>query len=256
MGCYYFIIGAFPPLVLGSKPELSYEEARDMLSLNLSTQDWKQVVLFQSQVDIRNIRALWLKEPISPRGNFAEKELEEALLIRDNLPPYVGAFLDRYETQEERLRYFPSLFASLYRETLPEMKGFILRYYQIGREIRLVLTALRAREAKRDLVREFQFEDPEDPFVAQLLAQKDTSEPVVPKEYEDLKIAFLENKSEPKKLFRSVLQITFSRIEELETGRFFTMDQVLGHLARLSIVEAWVALDEEKGRVVLEQICR
>ncbi len=256
MGDYYFIISAFPPLALGSKPEMSYEQVRDMLLLNLSTQDWKQVVLFQRQVDIRNIRALWLDEPLSLRGNFGEKELEEALLIRDSLPSYVGAFLDRYESQEERLRYFPSLFASLYRETLPEMKGFILHYYQVGREIRLVTTALRAHEAKRDLIREFQFEDPEDPFVAQLLAQKDMSEPVVPKEYEDLKIAFLENKTEPKKLFRAVLQLTFSRIEELETGRFFTMDEVLGHLARLSIAEAWVALDEEKGRAVLEQVCR
>jgi len=182
--------------------------------------------------------------------------LEEALLVGDGLPPFVLAFVNRYESLEDRLRYFPSLMASLYRETISQTKGFLRRLYQLDREIRLCLTALRAKTAHKDLIREFQFEDPSDPFVAQLIAQKDEKETILPEDYEDLNRVFLENKSEPKKLFRAILQIRFSHIEDLEAGQPFTIDQVLGYLARLYIVEAWDQLDEEKGRSALQEVCR
>jgi hypothetical protein len=256
MGQYYYVISAFPPIVLGAKPEMSYEEARQMVSLNLSPSDWNKVVLFQRAVDIRNIRALWLGAPLDSRGNYQEKDLEEALLVKESLPAFITEFLDRYDTPEERLHYFPSLMAALYRETLPFLKGFLLHYYQLEREIRLSTTALRAKAANRDIIPELQFEDAEDPFVAELIARKDEKEAVVPEEYEDLKRAFLENRTEPRKLFRAILQIRLSRIEELEIGQTFSMDQVLGHLARLFLIETWDRLDDEKGRAILEQMCR
>ena len=255
--CYfYYVISAFPPIMLGQKSEMTYEEARQMVALNLILPDWNQVVLLQRLVDIRNIRALWLREPFDPRGNLKENDLEEALLVGDGLPAFVLAFVNRYESLEERLRYFPSLMASLYRETILHLKGFLLRFFQFDREIRLCLTALRAKAAQRDLMRELQFEDPYDPFVAQLIAQKDEKETILPEDYEDLKRVFLENKSEPKKLFRAILQMRFSYIEDLEAAHPFAIDQVLGYLARLYIVEAWEQLDEEKGRAILQEVGR
>lgn len=255
MGHYYYVVSAFPPLVLGVKPEMSYDEARQMLALNLSPYDWKQVISMQRETDLYNVRSLWLHEPINLRGNFGEKDLEEALLVKDNLPSYLVEFLDRYETTEERLRYFPSLLSSFYRKRFLE-GGFLQKYHRLQRDIQLCLTALRASMSHRDLTRELQFEDPSDPLVALLLAQKDEIEAVLPDEYEDLKQAFLENKSEPKKLYRAILQVQLAHIEELETARPFSMDVVLGHLARLAIVEAWAMLDDEKGHTTLDQICR
>ncbi len=253
---FYFVISAFPPISLGQKSEMTYEEARQMVALNLGPSDWSQVVILQRLADIRNIRALWLREPLDPRGNLKENELEETLLVGGDLPPFVSAFLNRYESEEDRLRYFPSLMASLYREIMPHLKGFLRNYYRIEREIRLCLTALRSKAAHRDLIRELQFEDPFDPFVAQLIAQKDEKETILPEEYEDLKRVFLENRSEPKKLYRAILQIRISHIEDLEAGQPFALDQVLGYLARLSIVEAWEQLDEERGRMALQEVCR
>jgi hypothetical protein len=253
---YYFPISAFPPIVLGAKIEMSYEMARQMLFLNLSKSDWRQVILFQRIVDIRNIRALWLQAPLDPRGNYQEKDLEEALLLKETLPAFVVEFLTRYDTHEERLRYFSALMASLYRAMFPELNGFLRNFYRMEREIRLSLTALRVHAVNGDLVRELQFEDAEDPFVAELLARKDEREWVVPEEYEDLKRAFLENRTEPRKLYRSILQIRLSRIEDLEVGKTFSIDQVLGHLARLFLAESWEWLNDEKGRLVLEQMCQ
>ena len=66
--CYfYYVVAAFPPISLGQKSEMTYEEAREMVCLNVPPKEWKQVVLFQRLIDIRNIRALWLQEPLDPR---------------------------------------------------------------------------------------------------------------------------------------------------------------------------------------------
>lgn len=248
---YYFLVSSLPPLVLGQVPSISYEEVRASLLMNLNSEDLEKVTLFQTFTDLRNIRALWLGQPLDARGNFGEKDLEEALLVRDPLPEFVGDFLDRYENPEDRLRYFASLYASLYAESQEKLKGFLQMYFKFEREVRLCLTALRAKEAGRDLLHEFQFEDPADPMVAFFLAQREAGDVQLPQEYEELKTAFLENSSDPKALYREILKFRLEGIEEMEYDRPFSIDQVLGYLARLMIVEDWAKLDENRGRAAL-----
>jgi len=176
MASYYYLITALPPISLGKKPEISFKELMDMLVLNLTRRDLHLVEILLRPIDLYNIHALWLGFPLDDRGNYKAKELEEALLIRDLLPPYVVDYLERYESTADRLRYFSSLYVSLFRDEQLELKGFLLKYFQFEREMRLVLTALRSKKTGRDLVRELQFEDPFEPFVAEILAQKDAAD--------------------------------------------------------------------------------
>lgn len=250
---YYFLITAFPPLTLGMKPELSYKELQDLLVLNLTKEDEEKVKELLRPIDLYNIRAFWLGLPLSDRGDVQVKDLEEELLVRDALPPYMIDFLDRYETTEERLRYFSSLYVSMYRDAQPKLKGFLRRYYQFERELRLILTGLRAKQAGRDLVFELQFEDPTDPIVADLLAQKESSDYIPPIEYEDLKTLFVENSSHPQKLNRAILEYRFNKIEEMEEMQDFGIDRVLAYVAKFLIAESLADLDEEKGKEELRQ---
>ena len=253
MRYYYYVVNAFPPLFLGKKPEMSYEETREMILMNLSAHDLEQLVEFQRPTDLRNIRALWLQEPLDPRGNFSDLELEEALLVGEGLPFFVIDFVQKYESEEDRLRYFSSLYASLYSQG-KRLGGFNRSYYRIEREIRLVLTALRAKSTGRPLIPELQFEDPTDPFIAELIAEAESREFLVPQEYEALKTAFLENRSKPKELYRALLEFRMKCIQELESEDPFGMGQVLGYLARLILIEDWDRLDQKKGRTALEQV--
>ena len=251
---YYFLISAFPPLTLGTKPELAFRELKQLLGLNLSPRDLQKVQLLLRPIDLYNMRALWLGLPLDDRGNFDAKDLEEALLVRDSLPLFIVDYLDRYESIPERLRNFSSLYVSLYREGRPELKGFLLKYYQMEREIRLVLTALRAKRGKRDLVRELQFEDPYDPFVAEILAQKDAPDFTPPQEYEDLKTIFMGNISEPQRLHRTIVEYRFEKIEEMEEPHDLGIDRVLAYIARLILLESLNEQDREKGITALEQL--
>lgn len=252
---YYFLLPALPPLSLKAPPEITFKELRDLLVLNLSPSDLEKVRILLRPIDLYNIRALWLGQPLDERGNLTANELEDSLLIQDGLPPYLIDFLDHYETTQERIRAFPSLFASFFREPEESLHGFLQKYYKFERERMLVLTALRAKEAGRDIVRELQFEDPYDPFIANILAQKDSSDFIPPKEYEDLKILFVEKAHNPEKLNRAISEYRMKKIEEMEDEESpFSIDQVLGYVARFLIVDSWFQLDREQGRLEVDKL--
>jgi hypothetical protein len=256
MTYYYYVNAALPPLALGTPPELSFKELRVILSENLTPEDLKQVAYLLRPIDLANIRAFWMGLPMDDRGNYSPKELEEALLVPDHLPEYLVDFLERYDSVETRLRNFPSLYASLYRETQVKLKGFLLQYYIFERDLRLVLTGLRAKRAGRDLVRELQFEEPTDSLVADLLAQKDSPEYNPPVEYEGVKALFIKHAENPKELNRALLEVRFAKYEELEENQYFSLDRILSYIARLLIVESHEALKPELGRALMDDLSK
>ena len=252
---YYFAVAALPPISLGVKPDMSFKEVKEMLALNLSKADMDLIALLVRPIDLYNLRAHWLGIPLEEwddKGNYSPKEFEEALLVSDRLPEYLVDYLLKHESTEERLRYFSALYVALYQDAVKN--EFLKKYFRLEREIRLVLAALRAKALGRDLMREFQFEDPHDSLVAQILAQKDSPEYMPPREYEDLKAIFGDNITDPQKQHLAILQYRFAKIEELEEGSVFSIDQILGYLARLILVEDWQKLDREKGQTILEQL--
>lgn len=247
MANYYFLITAFPPLTIGKSPEISFKELEELLALNLSRADLDLVGELLRPIDLYNIRAFWLGLPLDDRGRIKAKEIEEELLVREGLENYVVDFLDRYESTEDRLKYFSSLYASMYQNAISRSKGFLLNYFQFDRELRLVLTGLRAKQSGRDLVRELQFEEAADPFVAEILAQKDAADFTPPRDYEELKAIFLANFTEPKELNRAILEYQFQKIEEMEEPQDFGIDRVLAYVAKFTIVESISLLNKEKG---------
>lgn len=253
MADYYFLITALPPLSIGGSLDLSFKDLKEILALNLTKKDLGKVKELLRPIDLYNLRAFFLQMPLDERGTVKAKELEEELLVQQELPSYVIDFLERYETTEERLRYFSSLFASMYREAADRYRGFLKHYFEIEREISLVLLGLRSKQWGKDLVRELQFEDPYDPLVLELLSQKDSQELVPPHGYEDLKALFISHVADPKSLNRAILEYRFEKIEEMEKPQEFGIDRVLAYVAKFLLVESIFLLDKEKGMEQLSQ---
>ena len=252
MANYYFLAAALPPLVLGEKPDFSFEELSNRLEINLTKADFEKSVALRRYVDLNNIRALFLEESIDPRGNLNEKELDEALLLKDGLPGYVFDFLDQYEGVSEKLRMFSGLFSVFFNEEIPKHDGFLKAYFKFEREWRLVLLALRARQLGRDITRELQFEDFNDPLVGQILAQRDSGSFDPPAEYASLKEKFLSCGPDPWQQYREVVKWRFEKLEELVEKPLFSIDWILSYMARLVLVEQWNELDEAKGKMILD----
>jgi hypothetical protein len=254
MGNYYFLAPSLPPLTLGDKPEFSFEELISRLEINLGKKDLEQTTVLRRFIDLHNIRSLLLEESIDPRGNLNEKELDEALLLKDGLPSYVFDFLDRYDNVKEKVHHFSGLLSAYFREEVAIQTGFLRSYLSFEREWRLVMLALRSKQLKRDVVRELQFEDFSDPMVAQILAQRDADRYDPPIEYQDLKDRFSSVAPEPWDQYKLFAQWRFRRIEELVERPFFSLDWILSYMAQLLIVENWTVLDNEKGKMVLDAL--
>jgi hypothetical protein len=248
---YYFVVLSLPPLTFGSRPEMSYKELKLTLDMNLTPRDAKRFQILMQPIDLYNIKALWQSLPLDDRGTIPTKELEEALLVRDNLPTYLLEFLEKYDTQEDRLRYFAYTYAAMLRRKYP---GFLGWYIQFEREVRLVLTALRSKKWKKDLLKELQFEDSKDPFVMQILAQKDAPDYDPPAEYQDLKELFLKHAHDPKELNLAILKYRFDKIGEIEGQEHFTLDRILAYTARLLVLEKMTNLESPKAKEMIENL--
>ncbi len=252
MSNYYYLAASLPPLVFGEVPEISFVELSGRLALNLTKKDFEKTQVLRRYIDLQNIRSLFLEEPIDPRGFLSEKELDEALLTRTGLPEYVFDFLDQYELLSDRIRYFSSLLVHYFAEEGPKQDGFLRKFLQFEREWRLVLIGLRAQEMGRDLSRELQFEDPKDPFVQDLLVQKDMDRYAPPMEYQEIKEMIAASGFDPWERYRAFAAFRFSKIEELVDTPLFSIDQILAYLAQLMILESMNELDKKRGKAILD----
>lgn len=253
MSLYYFLSLALPDLALKIAPELGFKDLEQLCGENLSASDLQKLECLLEPIDLYNMKAFWLGLPLDDRGRIKGKDLEEAMLTSDLLPEYVFDFLDRYESKNERLKNFSSLYVAMYNQ---DFGGFLGRYFRFERELRLVLLALRVKKYGKDLLKELQFEDMQDPFVMSILAQKDSSDYLPPEDYEEVKVLFLEYYIEPKKLDEALKKFRFDKILELEGIEPFSMDKILGYAARLLILESGQKMNKDKENLEVEELSR
>jgi hypothetical protein len=255
----YYYIGTFlPTLSFEMPPEISPDELNDLLRDNLTAGDFERTRVFRRLYDILNLRAYWLNEEPDPWGGLNSQELEDALASEVGLPKYVYEFLEAHVKKEDRLRHFPALLVQAFKDAIrSQPKGFARQCLRFEREWRLVLTGFRAKKLGRDLNAEFQYEDLEDPLVAQILAQKDAKTYEPPEKYGDLKAVFDRYSNDPLGLRKALDEYRFNRIQDL-VGLVdtFSFDRVLAYMAQLAIVQKWFELDKEKGIKIVDTIVK
>ncbi len=252
MANYYFIGVLLPELQIGIPPEIHFEDFKRLLRDNLQSHDYALTRTLRRYYDIENLRSFWLEAPLDPYGNLDESELEEALLYPELFPYYIRTFLEKYESQQERLRHFPELIATYFREEAAQSKGFVRHYLLFERKLRLIQTAFRSKYLNRDLLQELQFENPEENFIQQLLAQKDVKNFVPPEEFAELLPIFEKHYSSPIDLHKAFCEFRFQKVSELVDDQVFTIDRILGYMIQLILVERWEALDHKKGNQLID----
>ncbi|MDR2539802.1 MAG: DUF2764 domain-containing protein [Chlamydiales bacterium] len=252
MSRYVFLLPFLPPLSLDKPTELSFEELIGLLQVNLSRKDLEKIKVLRLAVDLSNIRDLLLGKPIDSHGNFSEKELDEALLLKSDLPQYVFDFLDPFEDNVTKLKNFWGLFTRFFVEEIAKQKGFLKSYLTFERESRLVLLGLRAIQAKKDLLQELQFEDPLDPFVKNILLQKDLERYTPPPEYARLKEIFFTYYKDPWEQYQAFTEYRFASVADLVSKSLFSMDHILCYVAQFMLVESLYHLDKGEGEKFLE----
>lgn len=259
MGTYFFLASLLPDLQIGHIPSLGYAEFKDLLKESLTSDDWKKVTQLLRLIDIENMQALWTGEPLDKHGNCNKEELEQA--IQDQIWPNgqqmqseVVNFLNKYATNKERLEHFPLLMSRFLKHSTEKSSGFLRKYFEFEKELRLVLIGFRAKLLHRDVSVELQYEDAGDPLVAQILAQKDAKIYEPPFDYAELKPSFEAYRAFPLELHKFLNEYKFQKIDLFNSDKLFSIDRILGYLEQLIIVERWLELDASQGRKMMNAI--
>lgn len=254
MSNYYYLATALPELKLGITPEITFPYFVHLLQENLSAEDLAQTQAIRRYFDIENIRAFWRKEPLDPRGNLDVNSLEEALLTGGGLPAYVYDFMEKHDSLQDRLRHFPFLIVTYFNEEISKAKGFLRKYLQFERDLRLVLVGLRAKKLHRDLLLELQYENSDDDSVAQLLSQKDAKSYDPPDEFGAVKSLFEEFSDDPASLNKALYEYRIQKIDQMIGLHVFSLDYILAYLIKLIYMEKWLEQDRDKGIQIIKKI--
>lgn len=255
MAQYYFIGTFLPSLSFDAPPEMTFVELEVLLRDNLSFGDYEKTLKFRLFFDILNLRSLWMGEELDPRGELSHASLEEALFGRAGLPDYVYEFIDLYHKKEDRLHHFPSLLAKFFQSAENLSDPFLRHYLNFERELRLVMTAFRAKKLGRDLSIELQYEDPEEDLIAQLLAQQGAKSYEPPEKFRDLKILFEKYSDDPLGLQKAIDKYRFERIEHfVDMADTFSTERILAYFTQFLIVEKWFELDKSKGMQIVDTL--
>jgi len=252
---YYFLCCFIPYLDWKIKPEISFDELSRILKWHLSDKDKKFLEIFKQYIDIKNIKAFLENLNLDPRGNLDEKSLKQSFLVEDFFPYLVFDFLKKYTNVEDRLKNFSILLSNFLNYQIINVKSSFLHFFfKMEREIRVVLTALRARDLRKDIMEELFFEDYRDPFIHFIFSQKGNENLEIPKEYIPLKELFLKNKDHPKKLEIALLKFKFFKNIEESKKYFFTIDQILGYIANLIIIEDLTILMQSPKKEMVDNL--
>lgn len=255
MAHYYFVGTLLPTLSFEAKPEMTFSELDQLLRDNLTPKDYQKTRIIRGFFDVLNLRALWLGESFDLRGEMTEAEVEEALAARLGLPDYVYLYVDTYHSIEERIAHFPLLFARFFQKAIETKDTFLREYFTFERELRLVVTALRARELGRDLSKEFLYEDPEDELIQDLLAQKEGLSLELPEKLQELNAIFEQNKNDPLALQGAIDLYRVEMVErQVSMSDLFSIKRILAYLIEFILIENWFTIDKAKGISIIDSI--
>lgn len=253
---YYYLAASLGDLELETKPALELSEFLEELSIYLSAKDMRCVSVLRELIDIENIRRLLLEQKLDPRGNLSEKELDEAVLGKVDLPDYVLNFLDAFTTNQSKLEHFSALFAGYFEKHVKTGSLFLDQYLQFERELRLWISILRAQRLGLDFNHVLQFEEAKDPLVMSMLVQAGSLELRLPEPFNVVKDIYITCLDNPALLHKKIELFRLSKIDELIQDRWFQGDSILGFLAKLFIIEEWQSLSPSLGLEYLNRFTK
>ncbi len=231
-----FLTIFLPSLSFNSPPELSFEDLRFFLNLNLSSKEQKILSGFLTFYDLENVRAWLLQTPMTVRGSMSHELLKDRLIDGNTGIRVVDSFLKTYSTQEDRLLYLPTLSKLYIKAASQTGYSFLQKYFRLENRIRRILSTFRAETS----VPPFQL----------------TPEELSSSQYRDL-YTIWKKRAHSFDIEREISQWKFLEIERLgEQALPFSFDRILSYLIRLLLVESRLGMKEHTHIKSLERLAK
>ncbi|OFX19977.1 MAG: hypothetical protein A2041_07215 [Bacteroidetes bacterium GWA2_31_9b] len=258
---HYFIAGLTEIFFNESGINFGMPQFKKLLEEQIKPDDYKLVKLLFLPYDNENLLHFLNEEydKFNPLGNYLQSDFEiEFSKERKNiLPLYMYKFYDVYKNEEETPKIEKSwenvLTEMYYEYVLTTKNKFLKQWFEYNQNIKNILTGINCRK--------FNF-NPE----KHLISKNFITESIITNKSKDFGldsdfpiVTSLLNISEKENFLASEREIDllrWSKIDELTLFEYFTIDKVLAYTIKLDIAYRWLALDEEKGRIIFKQIIK
>lgn len=251
----FFVFSSLPVLEFAAKPDISSGELYHLFEMNFDKKQMKAVYTLKLWIDLQNIYSTLTHHPFDERGNFSKNSLKEFLTLREELPDYVFDFFSFFESGEQQRMQFSWLLSQYYKKEMERNTGFMREFLLFEHQLRVMLAGYRSKLLKREIARELQYEDLDDPIVAMTVAQKDTSSTYVfPFEYKDLETIISDAGPNPSRKYEAIAEYRFNFYAKYVSESPFTLKACLAYMMCLWILEEYFALKQEKGDTMLDQL--
>ena len=233
----HVFLGIFLPiLTFDAPPELSFEDLRFFLDLNLSSKEQKILQELLSFFDLENVRSWVLQKPMTIRGRIPHEILKEGLETASTGIGTVDSFLTTYPSSEERVLHLSLLSKMFIKTACTEAHPFLQKYFRFENSCRRILSTFRAEAS-------FQ------PFEL-------TQEELSSQQYRTL-YSLWQKKGHSYDIEKAIAQWKFTEIELLgEESPLFSFDRILSYILRLLLVESRLGMKEEVHMKSLERLVK
>jgi len=260
---YHALVAGLPDLVLDeTRLSLSRRTFRNDLKDQLTAAHYRQIETLFYVYDNENLLNLLNgggKEH-NPLGNFSMEALEEEVRVPGYLPAYMGRFIEAFRTETrlpEGVSAANRLTASMYNELLGPKSGlghgFVREWLTFDRDLRNVLAAIACRSLNRSLEGELVGHG----FVVEHIERGNSGDFGLGRELPWIeRVLQLHSSSDLLDREKGLDALRWAFIDEITTFEYFTIHKVAAFVIKLGIAERWLALDEETGRKMFQQIMR
>lgn len=251
----FFVVGSLPVIDFGSKPDITVLAFSELVKDNLKGSDQKDFQEFQNWIDLNNLNHLISGKKFDAKGFLSEETMQLFISEGVGFSDYVYEFLDLFTTDQSRKENFPWLIARYFKESKDAVSRDLKPFLQFEHDWRVLVTAYRAKKVKRDIGKELQFEDSNDPIVAMAIAQKDSQGKFTfPYEYRDLERLLEEAGSNPMRQYEVMAKYRFDYYLGFVDDHQFSIVGIIAYMMRLWILEEFFDLRDDKGNKILDNL--
>lgn len=259
---YYYLISSLPELRLDDyKWPYRVNEFAAELDEHLYWEHRsyvRDILYMNDNIHIVDL-ALGYEKPSFPnRGNWSFEEIKRFFdLEHAEENDYITSFIKQYnERKKEKDKFIRAeietlLWGMYYKKMIEHENSFIRKYFKFDFHLRNILNALNKR--KFSIGTDVFLKIEEDEVVNKL--DSSTLGDFGLSRYVDYMPALVEvfEKSDLLHTEKFIDQLRWSMIDEINKFMYFDIDQLLGYLVKLMLVERWISLDVKKGRQIFSQ---
>ena len=265
MGSYYSFIAGLPEVSLENiQSPLMVETLKEDFFQEISSNDKSLLNLFFLQYDNRNILSLLKNKDaeINPNAVYSLEEWLEYIkeIQEDNnpkvrdIPAYFSDFVSAYLAElpiVENLLWEDQLSALYYEYAIKKGTPFISEWFELNLNLNNILAGLKARELKLDL-NSIIVGDNEITDALRTSSQSDFGLNQLIDYYSQIvrinEEPHLQQREYKLDLFK------WNWLEEHTFFEYFSIDKVFAYLLQVNMIERWMNLDVEKGKLFFNKM--